>query len=79
MDYRQIPVIQQQVNVAPQGSVSEKYASNDTVSILSGPAPLVLGIVVSVIGIVYIAKSWAGLGIALFGVLVVIVSFLNQK
>lgn len=77
--YQQTPIIQQQVNVAPQGSVSEKYASNDTVSILSGPAPLVLGIVVSVIGIVYIAKSWAGLGIALFGVLVVIVSFLNQK
>ena len=77
--YQQAPVVQQPVGVSPQGSVSKEYASNDTVSVLSGPAPLVLGIVVSVVGIIYIAKSWAGLGIALFGLLILIVGYLNQK
>ena len=77
--YQQAPVVQQQVNAASQGCASKKYASNDDVSVLSGPAPLILGIVISIVGIVYIAKSWAGIGIALFGILILIVGYLNQK
>ncbi|WP_419515793.1 DUF898 family protein [Dysosmobacter welbionis] len=79
MDYQQAPVVQQQVNVAPQECASKKYVSNDDASVLSGPAPLILGIVISMVGIVYIAKSWAGLGIALLGILILIVGYLNQK
>ena len=66
MDYQERPVAYHQVNVPSPESVSKEYISSDSISVLSGPAPLVLGIVVSVIGIVYIAKSWAGLGHALF-------------
>lgn len=74
--YQQAPVVQQQVNAA---SAAPKYTTNDAVSVLSGPAPLILGIVIAIVGIVYIAKSWAGLGIALLGILILIVGYLNQK
>ena len=78
-DYQQSPVVYNQVNVSSQGNAAREYVSTDEASILGGPAPIVLGGVVSLIGIFVLINSWAGLGIALVGILILVVGFINQK
>lgn len=78
-DHQQSPVVYNQVNVSSQGNAAREYVSTDEASILGGPAPIVLGVVVSLIGIFVLINSWAGLGIALVGILILVVGFINQK